>query len=294
MAVKAFAGTSAMMILLALGLAGDDEDDGMPFITGKGPTDFARAAQLRQSGWQPYTIRFPGGNRVSYLSFATAIPFAFVGNLVDGMKYNGLSEADAATMILRGSIGAASTITDMSFVSGVTNLMDVLRDNKGAKAERWAAGVATSAVMPNLVRQFDRLIDPTVRDSASFAESVQSAIPIARQQLPARITPLAEPVQSTPLARFGGTKPEGREVMDVLNAKGIVIREPGATTKIGNRVATEAELRRIVEISGPRIIQRLRNALPIIRSAKADKADALVDRIVREERQKAKDSLPVR
>jgi len=290
--VKALGGTAAMIALLALGLSGDDDE--MPFITGKGPDDPARRNQLRASGWQPHTIRFPDGTRVSYLTFATAIPFAFVGNLVDGYRYNKLGEADAATVMLRGGVGAVSTITDMSFVSGVSDLMDVLRDNKGAKAERWAAGVATSVMMPNLVRQFDRAIDPTVRESNSFGESIQSAIPGARQQLQPRITPLAEPIRTNPLSRFGSISPETNPVLDVLNAKGIVIREPGATTKVGNRVATADELREITEISGPRIMQRLRAALPVIRSARADAADNLVDRIVREERQRARDAVAAR
>jgi hypothetical protein len=273
-----------MIALLAYGFG--EDDDGMPFITGPGPDDPARRAQLKESGWQEYSINV-GGNRVSYLPSPMAIPMAIVGRIVDGYKYNKYSEETASTVMLRGTIGGASTIFDMSFLSGLKSLFGILGDSGEKKAERFAANVVGSTLMPNLVRQFDRTIDPKSYEGEGFLGNLAASVPGVRQNMQERITPTANPIENQPISRFLRLDPN-REVMDVLNSRGIVIRPPGTETRIRGQVATKEQLREIIVLSGPRITARLQAALPAIRALPEEQAEALVRRITQEERAAAK------
>jgi hypothetical protein len=173
LAAKATAGTMAMIALLAYGLAGDEEE---PIITANGPKNPDQRNQLRRSGWKPHSIKL-GDTYVSYLTSPAAVPLAFVGNWIDGIRYNGMSEKDVVGAATQAAVGIGSTFTEMSFLSGIADLFDTLRGAPGASPEKWAANVATSALIPNLVKQVDRTFDPTVREAKTLGASVQSAIP---------------------------------------------------------------------------------------------------------------------
>jgi hypothetical protein len=108
--------------------------------------------------------------------------------------------------------------------------------------------------------------------------------------LPARLTPTGQPIESTPLGRFGGIA-TGDDLWDTLNAKGAVISAVDSA-KINNRQATPAELRQIVLESGPRIEQRLRSALPAIKRMTDEQASDYVKSVAREERARARGLLP--
>lgn len=288
LAVKATAGTMAMIALLAYGLSAGDDDE--PIITATGPKDTDQRNQLRRSGWKPHSIKI-GDTYVSYLTSPAAVPLAFVGNWIDGVRYNGLSEKDLVGAGTQAAVGIGSTITDMSFLRGVADLFDTLRGAPGASPEKWAAGVATSALVPNLVKQVDQTFDPTLRQAKTLGENVQGAIPGLRQQLPERLTPTGTPIESSPLGRFGGVATND-PLWDTLNRKGAVISDV-RSAKIGNRDATPEELRLIVKESGPRIESRLRAALPSIQRMSDEQAADYVKSVAREERARARQMLPV-
>lgn len=284
---KSFAGTAAMLALLAYAMSSDDDE--APLITANGPKDQDRKNQLRQSGWKPHSIKI-GDAYVSYLSSPMAIPLAFVGNWVDGVRYNDLGKGDTLTNATKAFVGIGSTVTEMSFLSGVADLFDTLRGKPGASPEKWAANVATSAAVPNLVRQLDRTFDPTLRQGEGLTGQIAASLPVVRQSLPERMTPTARPIRSMPTDRFGGVATND-PLWDVLNAKGAVISNM-TSAKIGDRQATPEELRAIVKDSGPNIERRLRAELPAIRRMTNEQADAHVAKVAREERAASRDRLP--
>lgn len=288
LAVKSAAGTMAMIALLAYGLAGDDDD--MPIISATGPKNPDQRNQLRRSGWKPHSIKI-GDTYVSYLTSPAAVPLAFVGNWIDGIRYNGLSEKDLVGAGTQAAVGIGSTITEMSFLQGVAYLFDTLRGAPGASPEKWAGNVATTALVPNLVRQIDRTFDPSLRQADGLGEQIQGAVPGLRQELPARLTPTGTVIESSPIGRFGGVATND-PLWDTLNAKGAVISDV-RSAKVGNRDATPEELRLIVQESGPRIESRLRAALPAIRRMSDEQAADYVKDVAREERARARQMLPV-
>ncbi len=285
---KAFAGTAAMVGLLSYAMAGDDDEP--PFITANGPKDNDRRNQLRQSGWKPHSIKI-GDTYVSYLSSPMAVPLAFVGNWADGMKYNDLGKGDTLSNATQAFVGIGSTITEMSFLSGVADLFDTLRGKPGASPEKWAANVATSAAIPNLVRQLDRTFDPTLYKGEGVSGALASGIPGLRQQLPERLTPTANTIESQPAGRFGGMATND-PLWDTLNQKGAVISSMHSA-KVNNRQATPQEIDAIIRDSGPAIERRLRNSLTAIQRMDNETAEKFVQSVAREERARSRDRLPV-
>jgi len=287
--VKAFAGTTAMVALLALGMGGGGGEGDEPVISGGGPIDFAANNQKRESGWRPYSIRF-GNKYISYLPTSLSLPFAAVGNYVDDVRYGKLDEKSAGERLMKAIVGMGKTFTEQSFVSGIANLMDTVRGKKSASD--FLASVATSAVLPNFFRQVDRTINPIMRQGdKGIVSKIQSAVPVWREQLPARPTVYGEPVASQPMSRFGQSATND-ELAKVIEQKRAWVPEVSAGTKINGRLLTDDERRIVTEKSGPIIKRRLQIALPLLRTLSPQKANAYVDRIAREEHDKAKSRLP--
>lgn len=278
--IKGIAGTLGMVYLLAYGLGDDDE----PWITGQGPKDNGARNQLRETGWKPHTVKI-GGAYVSYLETPLAIPLAIVGNYIDGLKYNGMADEDAATRLGKALASAPETMVSMSFLRGLADFMDAARGRKN-----WgeiAGSVVAGITVPNLVRQIDRTFDPTIYETEGALGVVAGQIPGVRQMFPERLTVTGKPIEVRPLERFG--RPEtGDELWQVLASKQAWIPEAGKSAKLGNSQMTPEQYREWIQRSGPAIERRLRAALPQLRNMSAEQVDTFVEKVAREERLKAK------
>lgn len=279
--IKSIAGTLGMVYLLAYGL-GDDEDD-MPWITGSGPRSQTARNQLRETGWKPYTVKI-GDTYVSYLETPLAIPFAIVGTYIDAVKYNGMADKPSAERLARAVSAVPETIVSMSFLRGLADFMDAVRGRKnwGEVAGNTVAGIT----VPNLVRQIDRTFDPTIYETEGAIGTLAGQMPGVRQMFPERLNVVGKPVESRPLARFGQSATND-PLWDVLAEKQAWIPEASDSRKVGNRRITPEEYRDLVKTSGPAIEARLRASLPMIRNMSAEQADKFVQRVVREERDRA-------
>lgn len=286
---KAVAGTSAMVALFALGMGGGAGEGEEPPLSANGPADYAARNQKRESGWRPHTIRL-FGRYWSYLETPLAIPMAIVGNYIDSIRYGKLDQKTAGERLIKALTGTGETLTNMSFLSGVADLMDTVRGKKDPST--FFAGVVASAVIPNLVRQIDRTFNPEIRDNdRTVIGKIQSAVPVARQSQPTRPNVYGEPVATQPINRFG-QQATGDELAKVIEQKRAWVPEVRKGTKIDGRLMTDEERRIVTEKSGPIIKNRLRMALPALRSMTPERANALVDRIAREEHDRAKRTIP--
>lgn len=279
--VKGIGGSLGLLALLAYGFGDGDE----PWITANGPSDASARNQLRETGWKPHTIK-AGDAYVSYLETPFALPLALVGNYLDAIRYNKLSEKDAADKALIVAGGMGETLFNMSFLQGLGNLMDVLRGEPGA-VKRFAQSAVAGATVPNAVRQVDRTFDPKIYESSGVTGTLFGSVPGIRQMQPERHNVVGKPIESQPLERFGRAA-KNDPLWDTLAAKQAFIPEAGKQTKVGQRVMTPEEHRRYVEISGVAIERRLRAALPAIQRMTNEQADDFVQRISREERARAK------
>lgn len=279
--IKSIAGTLGMLYLLAYGMGDDDE---APWITGQGPKDNGARNQLRETGWKPHTVKI-GGVYVSYLETPLAIPFAIVGNYIDAVKYNGMAEKDAAARLGKAIAGVPETIVSMSFLRGLADFMDAARGRKN-----WgdvAGSVVAGITVPNLVRQVDRTFDPTIYETDGALGMLGGQIPGVRQTFPEKLNVVGKPVEVQPMERFGRAEIDD-PLWNVLAEKQAWIPEASKTTKLGNERMTPEQYRAYVQQSGPAIEQRLRAAVPALRAMTAEQADKFVQKVVREERERAK------
>lgn len=172
---------------LVMGVAASWAADGT--ITGRGPLDPKQRRQLRETGWQPWSIKVPKtGGWVSKATLATlksigavresadSIYISYLGiepigmmlatsaGTVDALKWSDEfnRNQDLATVAVASTVEA---IADRSFMTGVAQLSDALKFGPNA-FNRYISNLAAS-MKPNsaALRQINRLSDHTLRDT---------------------------------------------------------------------------------------------------------------------------------
>jgi hypothetical protein len=102
-------------------------------------------------------------------------------------------DATALTVALAGAASIGQTVSEQSFLEGVTRAGDAIRDSRGA-SKRWAKSMAGS-VVPNVVGRAARALDPFERETETPVDAIKARIPGMRQQLPKRIDQLGREVR---------------------------------------------------------------------------------------------------
>ncbi len=181
-------------------------------ITGGGPEDWNRREELRQTGWEPYSIRYNGGPWISYKRLD---PLSSVVGMVADMKE--LSSLDKLSEKLdKATAALGENAFDKSFWSGLLQTFEaVTQMNRGGPA-RWVKQQMGSHIpMTGFVTKIAQAIDPLQRDSQAFEtvdvggvpipEPVAARLPGASTLLPAKRTIAGEPKvrnQNSPLEQM--------------------------------------------------------------------------------------------
>lgn len=195
---RAWFGTVVMLSAFALFL-GTDEDDFLEITGGFDPEGKVKSGLL-ENVMPKYSIRI-GTFKFSYLNIpALAVPFGFIGNLNDRIRF-GDREEDMTTRATMALASTASMMKEMSFVKGVQDLFQMLTDLVGlsdigktekaakAKVERLAKeltrkyfGFATRPLPQNTaaIRQIQKFMDPKsysqkeINEIMSYSIGIQS------------------------------------------------------------------------------------------------------------------------
>tara|TARA_R110002020_G_scaffold336283_10_gene551485 strand:+ start:4632 stop:7631 length:3000 start_codon:yes stop_codon:yes gene_type:complete len=154
----------------------------MGVITGGGPADREHNATLRRQGWQPYSIRIGD----TYYSYMGAEPFTSVISMMadvgETLMVYDTSNADAGELAAAVVLSVSNQLTDKTFMQGFSNLVDVLQD-----PQRYASRAGSNFVrslVPRILAQAERQLDPTVRDVNSILDTIKSQIPGLSSTLP--------------------------------------------------------------------------------------------------------------
>lgn len=158
-------------------------------VTGRGPADFRERNILRETGWQPYSIRV-GDSYYAYNRFEpVGILFGLAADWTDIYKYTDkkFAEGNKLEFDKLGSMLAASfteNITNKTFLTGVSDFINVIfnPDRYGeASIQRFLA-----SFVPTASYYVRKNSDPLIRDSQSVMDAFYNRIPGLSTELPAR------------------------------------------------------------------------------------------------------------
>lgn len=171
---------------LVVGVAASMTADGL--LSGKGPRDPVRRRQLRETGWQPWSIKVPkGGGWVDQATLATLKAIGAVSEGKDSIyiSYLGIEPIGNMLAVASGTVdalrwsddfnrnedlatvavaAAAESMSDRSFMTGFANLSDAFKF--GPKAfNRYISNLAASMKpFSAILRQINRMSDRNLKD----------------------------------------------------------------------------------------------------------------------------------
>ena len=275
---------TALMTALLVKVAGGDDDKFE--ITAKGPDDYGKRQQLRQSGWSPYTVRI-GNTRISYKDSPLLLPLAIVGHAADAVKYQkSKSDMVLGSKVIDAISQAPQVIFETSMLTGLADLMGAASGAKSGNAVMRTLG----SIPANLLIPFGRLLQQIDQTFDNKTYDVSPAVrPIAGvRRMGEEVTDVqGRPVTYNPLSRFGTT--EKRDPLDdLLRSKNVFIPEVGKEQKIGNRIMTDEERETFRRVSGQRIRVRLTSIIPRLQSMSQERAKKEIERVTNEERDRAR------
>ena len=162
-------------------------NDGL--VTGRGPADYREKSILRETGWQPYSIRV-GDSYYAYNRFEpVGILFGLAADWTDIYKYtdkkftegNKPEFEELATML---AASFTENITNKTFLTGISDFINVMfnPDRYGeASIQRFLA-----SFVPTASYYVRKNSDPLIRDSQSIMDAFFNRIPGLSTELPVR------------------------------------------------------------------------------------------------------------
>lgn len=163
-------GVAAFIALQGLVVPDEDDEDGLPVMTGTVPYKSTKRGE-RDNAYAvmpPMTIRIPVLNL--QFSYARIEPFATFGAsmvdlLVEGNRHGGVLKPEVASQWLS---RFKDQVKDKTFLQGVSDLLNAVED-PDRFAERLTANIVTG-FLPNFIRQPIRESDSKIRDSNPKAD----------------------------------------------------------------------------------------------------------------------------
>ena len=188
--VRATAGTAAMVGI------GVMSANGIITLHGAGPSNPDKKRQLQSAGWKPYSIQI-GDKYFTYTYSPIGLGLSVMGNYLDSQQYNELGQKDAMTRTAYSVSRIGSTVFNQSFLSGMSNLFEILSGNPGktiSSLKNFFASTVTGATTPTLLRDVNGIFDPAARKSDNIAQDMVRNIPVARLALKPTLNAYGEPV----------------------------------------------------------------------------------------------------
>lgn len=188
-----------MRIKSAIGLVGaatlfmlsqpDDDGESIIEITANGYKDYNKNYDLRNQGWQPYSVRV-GKNWYSYQYTPLALMFSLIGNVRDAEKYRGEKLRD--TMLTKFGVAATESIRtffDSTYLASVDTFLSTIFDSQNENilddAMKGLMKTLNSFVMPNMYTQLAKKVEesfdiPTKDMGDKYYAQILKDVPVAR------------------------------------------------------------------------------------------------------------------
>lgn len=244
-------------------------------ISGIGPDDPEKRQQLRDQGWQPYSIKL-GDTWVSYANWGpVAVPLAMAAAYAENQQYK-KADAKPEDQMFDMAKRVAMLVTEQTFLQGIGNVMNAFEDPQ-RYLPQFLAGQVTSLIpygsalntvgqsQDDVARRPDRASQVGVAEN--LTQTVEGRVPINpltpdRSDVPVAQDVLGRPTpnqQQGPIGyqpfRISQERPD--PVIRAFQTAGVDIgRPPSDVTDDGVKIElTPAEQRRWNELRGQEIIK---------------------------------------
>ena len=194
--------------LFAYDIAQDEEVG----LTGGGPMDFTERAQLRETGWQPYSFRIKTGDDekgepvYKYLSYTGWDPLAqYLAMAADTFEYledqaDNLSENEGMAFVSAMIHTFGAQMHEKPYIQGISNLAKVMQDSDPRKLENFLRS-QTQGFIPfaSAQAQISMARDPIVRDYRTYLDFLRGKTAMfgnLNEGIPPKYNALGEPVRA--------------------------------------------------------------------------------------------------
>ncbi len=176
--------------------------EGLIDLSGGGPEDEKKKAQLKEQGWEPYSIKI-GDKWYSYFYTPLVLTLGWMGNLNDAAKYG---KEDEKTLLRRASIASlkfGGMLADMTWINSASTFLGAFVEPKigeqQKRVENALSGMARGFVpfaqnVTQLTQAYNSTFQIPAKQVNNSWEALYQDIPIARNSLNDKINALGEPV----------------------------------------------------------------------------------------------------
>lgn len=207
-------------------------------LTGGGPGEYDKEQALRETGWQPYSLKI--GDQ--YLSYQRLEPFSSImgmsADLAEGIKQGKtLSYPKLATRIVSSIV---ENLTSKTFLAGLEGFFTAMHDPL-RYGERFIKQLEGSLV-PNIVGAAARATDNKFRQTEIGLDPIKAKIPGLSKTLPAQLTPTGQERKrpGSALERFAS--PISRTVED-HSLEGDVAREMVRIDYVPRKISNQVTIK---------------------------------------------------
>jgi len=298
MAYKAAIGAVATVTAFALSQPGDDDEEPLIQITANGYDDFAKNEDLKQTGWQPFSIKV-GDKWYSYQYTPLMLSLAPVGALRDYEKYR-KGKLDDSSMTKASFMLAQSARTAMKttgYLESANGFLSAMLDNTdagqvGDKLAKWTAKNSSAAVpvigtnlysqLADNLRKYQDIPDKEFRGTY-FGRFLRN-IPVARDQYQNTVNGLGEELPRVSPTIISDEPGPNEKLWNLLvkNKQNTGIEGPKATTILSGdeeRLMTPEEYYKFAKVRGEFIKESLEDNYDRLNKMDSEKFEKSLSKI---------------
>lgn len=198
---KASLGLIFTAALYTLSHVEDDEGEPLIDITGAGTGNFERDEQLRQTGWQPFSVKV-GGVWYSYKYTPLIFNLSLIGHINDHEKYKVDDEETFMYKLMLAAFQTGQQVLDGTFLGSTSAVMETLAQDDPKRMAGGFGGtmakLTTQTVVPNLPIQgaqaVEEILSLNQKDAKNAFTRLQQHIPYARNLMNDKVNALGEPI----------------------------------------------------------------------------------------------------
>ena len=181
-------------------------------VSGSGPKNKKDRDLLRETGWQPNSIRVtnPKTGEDTWVSYKGIAPldqmFSQIASLHEQFVFN--KKAPNEEKVSGFFFDILRNINNQTFMSGVADWLEAISNPESVSAGKFFTRFGASFVVPNIVRTVAQTQDRVLRQARTFEEQVKTGIPGISKQVEPRLSELGVPIvfEGSALLPFTTTK----------------------------------------------------------------------------------------